>query len=230
MADEPSYDAWIDRLRLEPVLFDTMIVRHLCAVGSGDYLAEAFAGRLVWPEAVNAELTLQSDRIRPLRNFLSSRPATVLEVDAADEPEVEDIRLDMYTKRAARLSDTEHLGEAQCLFFAERDGYPIATNDGRARARARASWDERTNAPRIAGKKKVDAFHIIEVLLVMIRAGTCRPGIAWSLYEKAVAGGLYESPGFEIPGARPRFLRDASTIAALGQTERTIRKDPRSDV
>jgi hypothetical protein len=146
VADEPSYDAWIDRLRLEPVLFDTMIVRHLCAVGGGDYLAEAFAGRLVWPEAVNAELTLQSDRICPLRNFLSSRPATVLEVDAADEPEVEDIRIDMYTKRAARLSDTEHLGEAQCLFFAESDGYPIAVAGSGPGSRRNAS--PRTSAIR----------------------------------------------------------------------------------
>jgi len=130
VAHEPSYDAWIDRLRLEPVLFDTMIVRHLCAVGGGDYLAEAFAGRLVWPEAVNAEPRLQSNSIHPLRNFLSSRPATVLEVDAADEPEVEDIRIDMYTKRAARLSDTEHLGEAQCRVGDQGDVATIGPGPG----------------------------------------------------------------------------------------------------
>lgn len=219
MGAEPRYDEHLDRLRLEMVVFDTMIVRHICAGGGGSQLAAGFAGRIAWPEAVNAELTLQSRGIPELRAFLARKPATVLEVDPADEEEVEDIRIDMYTKRAARRSDTEHLGEAQCLFFAERDGYPLATNDGKARERARASWDERTSTPRVPGRKKVDVFHILQVLQVCIRTGACRPGVAWDIYSRAVAGGLFESPGFAVPGSRERFLSDSSPLAALRRAE-----------
>lgn len=219
MGAEPRYDEHLDRLRLELVVFDTMIVRHICAGGGGDHLAAAFAGRIAWPEAVNAELALQSRGIPELRAFLARKPAVVLEVDPDDEEEVEDIRIDMYTKRTARLSDTEHLGEAQCLFFAERDGYPVATNDGKARERARASWDERRNAPRVPGRKKVDVFHILQVLQVCIRTGTCRPGVAWSIYERAVGGGLFESPGFSVPGSRDRFLSDSGPLVAIWRRE-----------
>lgn len=219
MGAEPRYDEHLDRLRLELVVFDTMIVRHICAGGGGDHLAAAFAGRIAWPEAVNAELALQSRGIRPLGAFLDRKPAIVLEVDPADEEEIEDIRIDMYTKRAARLSDTEHLGEAQCLFFAERDGNPVATNDGKARERARASWDDRRNAPRVPGRRKVDVFHIIQVLQVCIRTGACRPGVAWNIYERAVGGGLFESPGFSVSGSRERFLSDSSPLVAIRRQE-----------
>ena len=87
-----------------------MIIRHLCAVGAGPAIAAVFQGRILLTEAVKAELTMQANRIPALRSFLSSTPVAELSVDAAaDEQEIEDIRIDMYTKKAARLSDTEHL-------------------------------------------------------------------------------------------------------------------------
>ena len=198
-----------------------MIVRHLCRVGGGPALAAAFAGRMCWPEAVNAELSVQSTYVPGLAAFLTGKPARMIEINSTDDDdEIELIRVDMYTKKAARVSDTEHLGEAQCLFLAERDGYPFATNDGRARSRARADWDDTKNAPRVAGMRKVDVFHVVDVLQVMVRLGVCKPGPAWDFYDQACAGGLDQLPGYNIPGSRARFLTDASTMRALHLAER----------
>lgn len=198
-----------------------MIVRHLCAVGAGPAIAAVFQGRIVLTEAVKAELTMQANGIPALRSFLASTPVTELSVDtAADEQEVEDIRIDMYTKKAARLSDTEHLGEAQCLFFAERDGYVFATNDVRARMRARASCDPSGKRPRTPGMHCVEVFHVVEVLLALVRGGVTRPAAAWQYYEQAVQSGLYPWPGYEIPGSRPRFMTEASTMTALWRADR----------
>jgi hypothetical protein len=210
MSDPAAVDAWIGRLLGGQVLFDTMVIRHLCAAGGGSVLVAAFAGRLAWPEAVDAELRLQANSVKPVSAFLRDARATVLEVDAADEEEVEDIRIDMYSKAAARTSDTEHLGEAQCLFFAERDGYPLVTHDGRARARGR-----------VAG---IGLFHMIDVLCACVRLGACRPARAWQLYSDAVGSGLYVLPGFEIPGSRDRFLNSAGQMRALAVIEARARE------
>ena len=215
MSPRSSADGWIARLLTEPIVFDTMIVRHLCNAGAGGALATAFAGRMLWPSAVDAELNLQAGYVRPLASFMASKPGRKIDIDAAEDDEVEEIRIDMYTKKVARASDTEHLGEAQCLFLAERDGYPIATNDGRARARARANWDDTKNAPRMAGGKKVEVFHTVDVLQAMVRLGVCKPGPAWDFYDTACARGLTDLPGYERPGSRGRFLTDASTMRAM---------------
>lgn len=203
-------DAWLDPLWTGNVMFDTMIVRHLCRVGAGPALEQSFRGRIIWPQAVDAELTLQSTYVPGLKQFLDLVPATVLETTSdAEDDEVEDIRIDMYTKRAARLSDTEHLGEAQCLYFAERLGLPLATNDKKAREWAR-------NAPPRRGQPPIPVFHVIEVLLVMARAHACGPEEVWSSYESACGGGLYPLDGYLIPGSRQRVIDDATRIYQAG--------------
>lgn len=222
-ADEPpAYDAWLTRLRDEPGLFDTMIVRGICVGGGADALGRAFEGRILMPEAVLAECNSQASGrpgrvpgIPELRRFLDTYPITEIELGPEDDEEVDDIRLDMGPRAEAKAKPKQHLGEAQCLLLAERHGHILVTNDGAARARARAGWDPATNSARSPGLKRVDPFHIIEVLYVCIRLGTIRPGAAWTVYERAVAGGLFVSPGFAVPGSRERFLRDASEMASL---------------
>lgn len=204
-------DAWLDPLRTGNVIFDTMIVRHLCRVGAGAALEQAFRGRMFWPEAVDAELRFQSAYVPGLKAFLDLKPATVLETTSGDEDdEVEDIRVDMYTKKAARLSDTEHLGEAQCLYFAERSGLPIASNDNKAREWAR-------NAPPRRGQPAIPVFHVMEVLLAITRSHACAPADVWTYYETACErGGLYPLAGFPIPESRDRVIADATAIHQFG--------------
>lgn len=211
MSGDAPHDAWLAPLRTGNVVFDTMIVRHLCAAGAGAALEEAFRGRIIWPQAVDAELKIQSTYIPRLKAFLDLAPATVLKTTSNDEDEeIEDIRVDMYTKRAARASDTEHLGEAQCLYFAERLALPIATNDNKAREWAR-------NAPPRRGAQPIPVFHVMDVLLVITRCHACAPEEVWTYYETACRpGGLYALAGFQIPGARERVIEEATKVHRLG--------------
>lgn len=215
-------DAGIAPILAGPVLFDTMLIRHLCVAGGGDILAAGFGGRFHWGPAVQNELTLQSQYLPALRKFMATRPGTVLELTPEEDREVEDIRLDMYTKKAARLSDTEHLGEAQCLFLAQRDGLPLATNDGKAREFARAAWDDANNRPRVPGTHRVELFHVCEVLYALIRLGSCKPARAWELYCKACEAGLYDWPGYPIPGSHDRFVGHGGALRAQLLRERAL--------
>jgi hypothetical protein len=209
----PSPDAWLTSLRFESVCFDTMIIRHLVHAGGGDFLKAAFAGRMVWPEAVASELRLQAggrqgrDPVPGLSAFLAVCGAEVLELSEEEDQEVEDIRLEMYTRKELRTDPTRHLGEAQCLQACSREpGYPLACNDGHARL-----W---------AHRHKVRVFHAIDVLKLFARLGICRPARAWELYESAVQKtGLFELPGFPVLTARDSFISDASTMAGLWHSE-----------
>jgi hypothetical protein len=117
----PSSDAWLAPLRFESVCFDTMIIRHLVHAAGGDHLKAAFNGRMVWPEAVASELHLQAEgrqgrgAVPGLSAFLAVCGAEVLELTEEEDQEVEDIRLEMYTRKELRTDPTQHLGEAQCL-------------------------------------------------------------------------------------------------------------------
>lgn len=214
-----SPDAYLHRLRTEPVLFDTMIVRHLSVAGAGPDLAAAFEGRIVWPEAIEAELRRQSENIPELRRFLDNVPVDVLEVDPDDEEEIEDIRRDMWAKGELQDSDSKHLGEAQCLFYGERDGHVFATNDKKARDRARAAASP-GGKPRTAGIKPVDVFHVVQVLMAMVRSGVCDPETAWEYYvEASQPPEKFALPGLEIPGSKSRFITDATVQQDLWRAE-----------
>jgi hypothetical protein len=213
----PPSDAWLDPLRFENVCFDTMVIRHLVHAGGGDILKQAFAGRMAWPEIVATELHLQSEglngrfRVPNLSAFLGTCGATILTLTEDEELEVEDIRLEMHTRRSTRADPQENLGEAQCLLVCRRQpGYPLVCHDGRARGNAR-------DTKHYTG---IRLFHAIDVLHLAIRLGLCRPARAWELYVSAVEStGMYPLTGHPIPAARDRFMAVASTMSALWQTD-----------
>jgi hypothetical protein len=186
-----------------------MIVRHLAVVGAGEDLAKVFDGRMFWPEAVDAELKLQSRGIPALRSFLADYRPTVPEFDPDEDIEIAEIRLEMYAKKDLRVSDTEHLGEAQCLFLCDRDRVALVTNDGAARQRARAM--------------KIPLFHVVDVQHLMVRLGIRKPASAWDVYVRAVNdGGLFELPGYPVATSRERFMQVAATVRALYLAEQTV--------
>lgn len=214
-----SPDAYLHRLRTEDVLFDSMIIRHLSVAGAGPDLAAAFRDRIAWPEAVEAELRKQGEYVPELQRFLDNVPVDVLEVDADDEEEVEDIRRDMWAKGELQDNDYKHLGEAQCLLFGERDGYAFATNDKRARERARAAIGP-DGKPRTAAIKPVVVFHVIDVLMAMVRSGVCDPATAWEYYvDASQPPEKFALPGFEIPGSKDRFIRAATAQQDMWRAE-----------
>lgn len=179
-----------------------MIVRHLAAVDGGEDLGRVFGGRMFWPEAVDVELNNQKKSIPPLASFLASYGCKPPGFEPEEDDEIAEIRLEIYTKKDLRLSDTQHLGEAQCLFLCNRDRVTLVTNDGAARYRAR--------------QMKLNVFHVVDVLLLMVRLGIRRPGPAWDLYALAVMdSGLFELKGYPIATSRERFMRDAATMRAL---------------
>jgi predicted nucleic acid-binding protein len=209
MADRTGApDTWLDPVRFGNVCFDTMIIRHLVPAGGGDLLKAAFAGRMVWPEAVAAELRLQSVHVPGLRAFLASCGATVLDLTTDEDLQVEDIRLEMFTRKSLAVEPTKNLGEAQCVLVCLRtEPCTLVCHDGKARDWARSH--------------KISPCTVIDVLLLFVRLGLCKPARAWAIYVQAVqATAMYELAGYPIPGSRDRFMRDASALAALAQEDR----------
>ncbi len=205
-------DAWLHPLRLGNVCFDTMVVRHLVHAGGSDVLKQAFAGRMFWPEAVAAELHLQAEGLHGrhgvpnLSAFLATCGACVLDLTEAEEQEVEDIRLEMFTRKSIKTDPLKNLGEAQCLLVCARQpGYVLVCHDNKARTGARV--------------RKLTVFHMLDVLQLAVRLGLRKPARAWHLYVVAVETGMYELTGFPIPGARERFMLEASTLAGLWHAE-----------
>lgn len=208
----PPPDAWLDPLRFENVCFDTMIIRHLVHAGGGDVLKRAFPGRMFWPEAVASELHLQAEGLHGRRGvpnlsaFLATCGVSVLDLTEEEEQEAEDIRLEMFTRKAIKIDPLKNLGEAQCLLVCRRQpGYALVCHDNKARGSARAH--------------NLKLFHMLDVLHLAVRLGLCKPARVWGLYVSAVQTGMYELTGFPVAGARDRFMFVASTMAALWQAE-----------
>lgn len=209
----PAADHGIRRLCIEPVLFDTMIVRYLCMAGASPDLAEAFGGRIIWPAAVEAELQLQARRIAPLRDLIGSRPARVLRVKrgSEEEDEILDLRADMGPGKGPE----KHMGEAQCLFFGGTRGHPVVTHDDKAREKARESCDGR-GRPVPPWAHCIELFTLIDVVHAMVRAHACKPRKAWRYYEKAVLDeGMIMWPHCVIPGGQQQFMRLANELYAM---------------
>lgn len=204
-----SADAWLDPLRTEDVCFDTMIIRHLVQAGAGEALVAAFGGRMYWPEAVDTELRLQSTHLKALASFLSTSPATVIELTDEEDSEASDIRLDLVTRRQLKIEPTTNLGEAQCVVVCRRPGetYAFVCNDGKAREWARTHG--------------LKPWSVIDVLYVFVREGIKRPGPAWELYVRAVdVTKMYELPAFPVASGRATFLRQAEGLRAAFLAER----------
>ena len=142
-----------------------------------------------------------------LAAFLAVCGAVVVPLTEDEELEVEDIRLEMHTRRSTRTDPLENLGEAQCLLICRRQpGFVLVCQDGKARSNARCN--------------DVKLFHAVEVLLLAVRLGLCEPDKAWDFYAEAVEHtGLWVLKGYPIPGSRGRFMSDAKSMSALWQVE-----------
>ena len=191
-----------------------MIIRHLVHAGGGDILKRAFAGRMLWPDGVAAELHVQAHgllgrgQVPNLASFLATCGATVLELSEDESQEAEDIQQEMHTAKALRSDALADLGEAQCLVVCRRDRECVLVcEDGRARASARL------------GDPEVVLFGLIDVLYLAVRLGLCKPGKAWALYEATVGTGFYELKGYPIATSRDRFIATAATLAACWSAE-----------
>jgi predicted nucleic acid-binding protein len=204
-AGVPSPDAWLAPLRYQSVCFDTMIIRHLVHGGGGDILKQAFAGRMLWPDGVAAELHVQAHgflgrgQVPNLASFLATCGATVLELSEDESQEAEDIQREMHTAKTLRSNALADLGEAQCLVVCRRDRECVLVcQDGRARASARY------------GEPKVPLFGLIDVLYLAVRLGLCKAARAWALYELT---------GHPIATSRDRFIGTAGTLAGCWRAE-----------
>jgi predicted nucleic acid-binding protein len=163
---------------------------HLVQSGHSELLVASFEGRATWPPAVRAELLRASSRIAGLRSLATGSFATVVDLEDAEELEVEDLRLETLTRAEIKGKPTKNRGEAECVVVCRRMRMPVVMHDEVGRAWAR--------------QRGVRLFTIVDCLCLAARLGLVRPSQAWRAYERTCRDGMIGLAAFPLSEAGRR--------------------------